>query len=155
MRKRIAFAALAMLVASAALAQINLPPGKWWRRPEVIRELNLSDDQQNRLESVFRGAANDLIDARGDVEKQAVALRAALDQPQLDRNEIRQIAQRLNDARGKQFQRELLLLVDMRAVLNDAQWARMRATLDRLEQRRDQRMDQRRNDAQPMRPRIR
>jgi len=147
MTKRIAFAALLMLVASAALAQINLPPGKWWRRAELIRELNLSEDQQNRLEAVFRGAANELIDSRAEVEKQAVALRAALDQPQLDRNEIRQIGQRLNDARGRQFQRELLLLVDMRGVLNDQQWNRMRTSLDRLEQRR--------NQQQPLRPRLR
>ena len=140
MTRKLAVAALLMLVASAALAQINLPPGKWWRRPEIVQQLNLTDDQQNKLETVFRNSANDLIDTRAEVEKQAVALRAALDQPQLDRNEIRQIAQRLNDARGRQFQRELLLLVDMRAVLNDAQWNRMRASLDRLEQRQQNQM---------------
>jgi len=150
MTKKLAFAALLMLVASTALAQIKLPPGKWWRRPEIVQLLNLSEDQQNKIETVFRNSANDLIDARAEVEKQTVALRAALDQPQLDRNEIRQIAQRLNDARGKQFQRELLLLVDMRAVLNDAQWNRMRNILDRLDQQRNERQQQ-----QPMRPRMR
>jgi len=150
MTKKLAFAALLMLVASTALAQIKLPPGKWWRRPEIVQLLNLSEDQQNKIETVFRNSANDLIDARAEVEKQTVALRAALDQAQLDRNEIRQIAQRLNDARGKQFQRELLLLVDMRAVLNDAQWNRMRNILDRLDQQRNERQQQ-----QPMRPRMR
>ena len=44
MTRRIALAALLMLAASSALAQINLPPGKWWRRPEIVQFLNLSDD---------------------------------------------------------------------------------------------------------------
>jgi Heavy-metal resistance len=151
MTRRIAIAALLMLSASAALAQIQLPGGKWWRRAEIIQELNLSEEQQDRIETVFRGAANDLIDMRADVEKQQIALRGALDQPQLDRNEIRQISQRLNDARGRLFQRELMMLVDMRAVLNDAQWNRMRAHLDRMGDQRRQPQQQK----PPMRPRPR
>jgi hypothetical protein len=139
MTKRIALTALLTLVASAALAQINLPPGKWWRRPEVIRFLNLSEDQQDGLEKVFISSASDLIDLRGDVEKQSIALRAALDRPQLDREQVRQIAQRLNEARGRQFHRELMMLVDMRAVLTDPQWNRMRNTLDRLGERKENR----------------
>src|SRR5262245_61816855 len=99
MTRRIALVALLMLVASAALAQINLPPGKWWRHPGIVRELNLTDEQRDRLENVAVNSANDLIDLRAEVEKQTIALRAALDRPQLDREQIRQVAQRLNDAR--------------------------------------------------------
>ena len=149
--KKIALAALLMLVASAALAQVNLPPGKWWRRPEVIQLLNLSAEQQDRLERVFQVSAADLIDARGEVEKQSIALRAALDRPQLDREQVRAIAQRLNEARGRQFQRELMMLVDMRTVLTDMQWNRMRNALDRLTERKQERQQQ----GKPLRPRMR
>jgi hypothetical protein len=155
MTKRIALAALLMLIASAALAQLNLPPGKWWRRQEVVQVLNLSEEQQDRLETAFRNSANDLIDLRGEVEKQSIALRAALDRPQLDREQVTRVAQRLNDARGRQFQRELMMLVDMRTVLTDQQWNRLRTMLDRLAfQKQEQRQEQRR-EQQPMRPRPR
>ena len=135
-------AALLVLTASAALSQVNLPPGKWWRRPDVIQLLNLSNDQQDRLERVFQNSANDLIDLRGEVEKQSIALRAALDRPQLDREQVRAIAQRLNEARGRQFQRELMMLVDMRGVLTDLQWNRLRNALDRLAERKQERQQQ-------------
>jgi hypothetical protein len=151
MTKKIALAALLMLTASAALAQINLPPGKWWRRAEVINFLSLSAEQQDRLETVFSNSAAELIDLRGEVEKQSIALRAALDRPQLDREQVQRIAQRLNDARGRQFQRELMMLVDMRAVLTDVQWNRMRNQLDRLGERQQERREQK----QPLRPRPR
>jgi Spy/CpxP family protein refolding chaperone len=129
--KRLLFAAVVLVFAVSAFAQ-NLPPGKWWRRPEIVQSLNLAEEQQNKLETIFRTASSDLIDLRGEVEKQNIALRGDLDQSQLDRAAIRRDAQRLSDARTRLFERELMMLVDMRAVLNDSQWDRMRSQLDRF-----------------------
>ena len=139
--KRLAFA-LALFVLATTASAIDLPPGKWWRRPEVIQMLSLSEEQQNRIEAISVKAANELIDLRGEVEKSNVALRAELDQPQLNREAIRRIAVHLNEARGRLFERELMMLVDMRSVLTDAQWNRMRQTLERLPERQ---MQQRQN----------
>ena len=55
--KRIALAVIIFVLASSGFAQANLPPGKWWRRPEIVQILNLSEDQQNRLEAIFRAAS--------------------------------------------------------------------------------------------------
>ena len=130
--KRIALTVLTLALATSAFAQTNLPPGKWWRRPEIVQSLNLAEEQQNKLEAIFRTASSDLIDLRGEVEKQNIALRGDLDQPQLDRAAIRRDAQKLSEARGRLFERELTMLVDMRSVLNDSQWSRMRSDLDRI-----------------------
>jgi Spy/CpxP family protein refolding chaperone len=129
--KRLLLAALVLVSATSAFAQ-NLPPGKWWRRPEIVQSLNISEEQQNKLENIFRTSSGDLIDLRGEVEKLNITLRADLDQSQLDRPAIRRDAQRLSDARTRLFERELMMLVDMRGVLNDSQWDRMRSQLDRF-----------------------
>jgi len=130
--KRLLLAALVAVFAASAFAQSAMPPGKWWRRPEIVQSLNLSEEQQNKLETIFRTASGDLIDLRGEVEKLNINLRGDLDQSQLDRAAIRKDAQRLSDARTRLFERELMMLVDMRAVLNDSQWDRMRAQLERF-----------------------
>ncbi len=122
---------LVIFLAAGAFAQ--LPPGKWWRRPEIVQSLNLSEEQQDRLETIFRGAATELIDLRADVDKANIALRGELDRPTLDRAAIHRIATRLSDARGRLFDRELMMLVEMRGVLTDPQWNRMRNELNRLE----------------------
>jgi len=121
-----------LLLLTAGGAQAQLPPGKWWRRQEIVQRLGLAEEQQTRLDGIFRGAANDLIDMRGEVEKQGVALRGELDQPQLNRQSISRVAARLSDARGRLFDRELMMLVDMRAVLTDTQWNQMRAEVERV-----------------------
>ena len=141
--RRVALLFAVVLLTAAAVSAQQLPPGKWWRRPEVVQLLNLSDEQQSRLESIFRGAANDLIDLKAEVDKQNIALRGELDQPQLDRAAIRRISTRLNEARGRLFEHELMMLIDMRSVLNDAQWNRLRNQLDRLNRQQQQQRRQR------------
>jgi hypothetical protein len=137
LKKKFLIAIVVAAFAASAFAQ--LPPGKWWRRPEIVGTLELSADQQDRLDSIYRASASDLIDLRGAVEKENIALRGELDQPQLNRTKIQQIAGRLSEARGHLFQRELAMLVDMRSVLNDQQWNRMRAEIDQLKEQAVQR----------------
>ena len=124
--------AVAILFLATTVMAADLPPGRWWRQPAIVQMLVLTDDQQSRLETIFRGNANDLIDLKAEVEKSNIALRGELDRPQLDRAAIRRVAVRLNDARARLFERELMMLVDMRSVLNDTQWNRLRSELDRI-----------------------
>jgi Spy/CpxP family protein refolding chaperone len=144
--------ALATLAGSAFAA--DLPPGKWWRRPEIIQSLGLTDDQQTRLDGIFRGSAADLIDLRGAVEKQNIVLRGELDQPQLNRAEIQRAAAKLTEARGRLFERELMMLIDMRGVLTEPQWNRMRSELESRRPQQQQ-MQQRGPMQQQQRPQRR
>ena len=132
MTRRLAIAAIALLSVSTAFAQA-LPPGKWWRRPEIVQRLNLTDEQQDRLETIFRASAAELIDLKADVDKASIALRGELDRPQLDRVAIHRIATHLSETRGKLFDRELTMLIEMRGVLTDPQWNRMRNELNQME----------------------
>jgi hypothetical protein len=133
--KRLLIAVVVLACAAAAEGQ-GMPPGKWWQRPAVIQELQLTGEQQKRLDEIFRAAANDLIDAKAAVDKLQVAVRGELDRPQVRRAELQRIAAQLSAARGKLFERELMMLVDMRAVLNEQQWSRMRQFLDRAQEQR-------------------
>src|SRR2546428_11049987 len=103
MTKRILLCAALTLTLAGLLSAAPLPPGKWWRRPEFIQQLALTEDQQSKLDATFRGAANDLIDLRADVEKLSIAIRGELDQPQLNRENLRRLAARLSEAQGKLF----------------------------------------------------
>jgi Spy/CpxP family protein refolding chaperone len=137
MRARPLLAAVLVLAATIVSAQPQpLPPGKWWQRPEVVQELKLTGEQQDRLDAVFRAAANELIDLKAEADKLQVQLRGELDRTQLRRADIKALATKLGEARARLFERELMMLLDMRAVLNDAQWERLRGHLERLEGRR-------------------
>ena len=142
----------ALLVCGLAAEAQQLPPGKWWRREEVVRQLELTRDQQEKLDEVFRRAADDLIDAKASVDKLQVALRGELDRAQLRRQELQRLAAQLTQARGKLFEHELMMLADMRGILNEEQWTRLRHHLDRMQERRPERGQggQRQPQQQPM-----
>ena len=130
----IMFVVITTVVSSGLLAADGLPPGKWWKRHEIAKQLSITPQQQDQLEEVFRKHANELIDLRAESEKRALALRGELDRPQLDRQAIQAAAGRLSGARAKLFERELMMLVDMREVLSADQWNRFRTMLERREQ---------------------
>ena len=108
----------------------GLPPGKWWNRPEIVNQLKLSDDQRMQLDRIFRANAPNLIDLKGTVEKRSLDLRGQLDQQQLNRASIQAAAARLSEARSQLFEHELMMFVDMRAILTPDQWNRFRERLD-------------------------
>ena len=128
--------AVVLLFSAFAASAAELPPGKWWRRPEVVQRLVLTDDQQVRLDVIFRGAANGLIDNKAEIEKIMVAIRGELDQPQLNRGNLQRLAADLSAARGRLFERELMMLIDMRAVLTEQQWSTLKDHLERMRNQR-------------------
>jgi hypothetical protein len=127
--------AMAVLACAAIAQGQGVPPGKWWQHPQIVRELQLSAEQRNHLDDIFRTNANGLIDAKAEVEKLQVAIRGELDRPQLRRPELQRIATQLSAARGKLFERELMMLADMRSVLTEVQWTKARQHLDRMQDR--------------------
>ena len=108
------------------MGRSGMPPGRWWKHPDVSKKLSLTREQQQKLDDVFQAAADELIDAKGDVQKLEIALRGELDRNQLRRQEIQRIATQLNAARARLFERELMMLVDMRGVLDATQWELLR-----------------------------
>jgi hypothetical protein len=124
------FSILVVLAAGAtARAAEGLPPGKWWERPDVVQKIGLTAQQREQLDKIFHTSAAELIDLRGEVQKRSIDLRAQLDQQQLSKPSIQVVATRLSEARGRLFQRELMMFVDMRSVLSVDQWNRFRDEL--------------------------
>lgn len=151
-KRAIALAVIAIGFGGTALAQ-ELPPGKWWRRPEVAKKIALTEEQQRKLDVISRDAVNDLIDARAAVEKAAIALRNELDQPELTRENVRKLGARLQEARARLFERELMMLVDMRGALDEQQWTQLRTAMERRPERAERPRVAPRPPGTPMAPR--
>jgi len=145
-------------VAGSALAQQGggpmMPKGKWWRMPEVSKQLKLTADQQTKLDAIFTASSTELIDLKADVDKLGIELRAQLEKSQSAKKDVLAVAQKLGVARGRLFEREIAMMVDMKSVLNDEQWDMLR---EKLEQRAGRMRDEMREQGPggPDRPRPR
>ena len=70
------------ILSGVALAQergvpkggMNLPRGKWWRMPEVAKDIGISADEQVKLDDVFYKHRNRAVDLKSTVRKEQLQL---------------------------------------------------------------------------------
>ena len=137
-----AAAALLLLTASAVRAQAPAVEGKWWKRPRIAAELQLSAEQVDQLEKIFARVKPKLIDLRADLQKKQFAYDQAMSAEKSDRKEVEALIEAREQARSA-LQKELALMeLDMKQVLRPDQrekLARMRENARQMMQERRRR----------------
>ena len=130
-----------LLIAAAASAQAAAE-GKWWKRPRIASELQLSADQGDQLEKIFARVKPKLIDLRADLQKKQFAYDQAMSAEKSDRKEVEALIEAREQARSA-LQKELALMeLDMKQVLRPDQrekLARMRENARQMMQERRRR----------------
>ncbi len=105
-----------------------LPGGKWWKNPEVVQKLNLTDEQVNKIDSIFLNYMDKLIDLKAQLEKKNLDFKTLIENNNFDRNSALQMFDEIANLRVK-IKRELFLMkLDIRDQLTPEQ----RATLKTL-----------------------
>lgn len=150
-RRRLALllpAAIAGLLLAAPLsAQLpELPMGKWWKRPRVVEQLQLTADQQQRLEEIFAKNRRQFIDLRADLERRQLDLEELLAKKDADPKKIGAAADALEQAKARASKARTMMVVEMRGVMTEEQWQKI---VDAREQWKRERVDDRRRGAVP------
>jgi Spy/CpxP family protein refolding chaperone len=138
---RATFTTAAIVAASlwslpAPAQMIEMPGGKWWKRPAVVETLKLTAEQQERLDEVFAKNRRAFVDLKADVERRTIDLEDLLAAKDVDPKKVGAASEALEQARGRLGKARTMMVVDMRAVLTEAQWKQI---LDRRDQWRAER----------------
>ncbi len=75
-----------LFFAPAAFAQgwRDLPAGKWWKNPQVVQDLKLSEDQQKRIEAVWAQNRRELIEQKAELDRRRLELSELLTHDTVD-----------------------------------------------------------------------
>lgn len=145
----------ALLFAALAPASLAAPPelpeGKWWKRPRLAAEINLTDDQARQIEGIFSRARPELIDRKAELEKKQGELQDSLE-ANADRRTISARVEAVENARAGLQKARILMVLDMKQVLKPDQWDRLVRMREQLRERRMDRLDrfrERRMDRRP------
>jgi Spy/CpxP family protein refolding chaperone len=103
------------------------PPGIWWKNPEIIQKLTLSDDQQKKMDGIFQQSRIQLIDLKANVEKQEVILEPMLDANPPDTNKVLAQIDHIAQARAELEKANARMLLSIRSVLTSDQWTKLQA----------------------------
>lgn len=106
--------------------EFNLPDGKWWMNKEIIRELNLTEEQQNQLTKIYYDHIEKAIDLRAKVEKEELKLGEILDKETVNEKEAMEQVKKLLDARNQMHLARAELFLKVRIILKPEQWLKLK-----------------------------
>jgi len=145
--------------ATAPAQMLEMPPGKWWKRPAVVETLRITAEQQQRLEEVFSKNRRTFVDLKADVERRTIDLEDLLAAREVEPRKVAAASEALEQARARLGKARTMMVVEMRGVLTGDQWATI---VDRREEFRAERRAEvrrrfadRRNGGRPGRPTAR
>ena len=95
--------------------------GKFWKREEVRRELQLTEDEVRNLEHIFAKNQQPLIDLAADVKKKRADLETLLVDDRADDKRITAQVDLVEQARANLGKARVMMLLEMRKALTPAQ----------------------------------
>jgi len=117
----------------------DLPRGKWWRMPEVAKELNISSDEQAKLDDLYYKHRNQVIDLKRSLKKEQIALEWFIEKEKLDESACMVQFQKVLNARNKLSSERYSFLIEVRKLLGYERFLQLRPKFHELRKVRFQR----------------
>jgi Spy/CpxP family protein refolding chaperone len=133
--------AAAVLAWPAAAQMPEGPPGKWWKRPLVVRMLNLSPEQQGKLEDIFSRRRRDFVDLKADVERRQIDVEELVAKKDSEPKKVAASVDALEQARLRLRKAATMMFLEQKDVLSATQWQQI---LERRDEWRKERQMERR-----------
>jgi Spy/CpxP family protein refolding chaperone len=105
-----------------------VPPGEWWKNPDTIQKLSLTEDQQKKMDGIFQQSRLTLIDLKANLEKQEVLLEPMLNANPPDSTKALAQIGKVADARAELEKTNAKMLLGIRSVLTADQWTKLQTS---------------------------
>jgi protein CpxP len=103
-------------------------PGRWWYNPPTARRLDLTPDQQKKMDDVFQQSRLKLIDLTAALDKEEAILEPLVEADQPDAPKIRVQIDRIAQARAELEKANANMLLGIRLILTPDQWKALQST---------------------------
>ncbi|MGO9229429.1 MAG: Spy/CpxP family protein refolding chaperone [Bryobacteraceae bacterium] len=98
------------------------PAGKWWDNPDLAKRLNLTGEQQKKMDEVFQQNRLRMIDLHAALEKEEATLDPLIEAANPDDSKVLPQIDRVAQARAELEKANARLLLGLRHVLTPEQW---------------------------------
>jgi len=117
----------------------DLPRGKWWRMPDVAKELNIGSDEQAKLDDLYYKHRNQMIDLKSELKKEQIALEWFIEKEKLDESACMDQFQKVLSTRNKLSIERYNFLIEVRKLLGYERFLQLRPKFNQLKEERSQR----------------
>ena len=118
---------LLVLVISPTMAVAQeVPFWKWWQNPQILKQLNLSDEEKGKLDEEFRNSLRKLIDLKRDVEREQFELGNLVERETLNEAAVMEQFTKLEKARTNLSTERFSFLLQVRKILGSERFQRLK-----------------------------
>lgn len=100
--------------------------GMWWKNPDVVQKIGLTDDQATRIDKTFQDFRLQLIDLHAALEKQETLLQPLVDADQPDEGKVMAQVDKVAAARAALEKANAQMMLAIRRVLTPDQWKKLK-----------------------------
>ncbi len=104
-----------------------LPPGMWWKNPQIVAAVGLTTDQQKRIDDLFLKSRVDLIHAHATLQEDELLLEPLLNASTFDQGKAEAQIGKIADTRAALEKTDAHMLLSIRAVLTPDQWTKLQS----------------------------
>lgn len=112
---------LMVFVSSFSYGNDDDVQGKWWKHPNIAKELELTNDQQNRIEAIFSSYRPQMIELDSKLKEKEGKLRDTRRNPNSTREEISKLNDEVEGIRGNMRRVRVDMFLQIRDVLTPQQ----------------------------------
>jgi Spy/CpxP family protein refolding chaperone len=119
---------MALMMALIPVAEVrgqDIPPGKWWRDPQMIRSLELTPSQISQLDQAYANSRQQLFRKKSRVESEQMQLQNLFDQQALDENAVKTQHFNVERAREDLSSERLEYIMEIRKIIGHEKYNRL------------------------------
>jgi Spy/CpxP family protein refolding chaperone len=104
---------------------MGFPFGAWWKNPDVVQQIGLTDDQAQKIDKTFQDFRVKLVELHTNLEKQETQLRPLVDADTPDDGAVMAQVERVALARVALEKANAAMMLAIRHVLTPDQWKKL------------------------------
>jgi Spy/CpxP family protein refolding chaperone len=110
------------------LAALQVAPGTWWNNADTVTRLNLTKDQQKKMDDIFQQFRLTLIDLNASLSKEELIMDPLIAAERLDEAKILTQIDRIAQARAELEKANSRMLLAIRQSLTMEQWTKIQSS---------------------------
>jgi Spy/CpxP family protein refolding chaperone len=104
-----------------------VPPGMWWKNPDLVTKLSITADQQKRMDDILQQSRIQLVHIKATLEEQQILLEPMLNANPPDSAKTLAQISTIADTRASLEKANAKMLLGIRSVLTADQWTKLQA----------------------------
>ncbi len=113
-----------LLMTSNTMAQ-DAPTGRWWRSQQVVKTLNLTNGEIQRLESSYGQSRRQMIKMKNRVETEQFELESMMQNRKLNESAIKAQNRKLERARSDLADAKFAFVIEVRKIIGHQRFQRL------------------------------